>query len=110
MSGNAMEEGLLLQLDNPSHTDSGRIAVPLGAICGIAVFFIYGSVFDQRVGFLQTFFGLNVAFGIGVPTYLWLERWKENRRAKEYELIRQMREEETQRQLAAMRKKRHVEN
>ena len=106
MSGNAMEEGLLLQIDNPSHTDSGRIAVPLGAVCGIVMFFLYGAIFDQRVGYLQTLIGMITAFGIGIPTYRLLQQWKEANQAKEYEIIRQMREEETQRQLAKMKKKR----
>jgi len=107
-----MEEGLLLQIDNPSHTDSGRIAVPLSAVCGIAVFFLYGAIFDQRVGYLQTLIGITTAFSIGIPTYRLLQQWKDANRAKEYEITRRLREEETQRQLAEMKKKRtqNVEN
>ena len=35
MAGNAIEEGLLGQLDNPSHLDRGRIIVPAAAVCGL---------------------------------------------------------------------------
>mgnify|MGYP006982470331 FL=1 len=101
-----MEEGLLLQLHNPSHTDSGRIAVPLGAVCGIAMFFLYGAIFDQLVGYFQTLIGMLTAFCIGIPTYRLLQQWKESNLAKKNENMRQMREEETQRQLADMKKKR----
>jgi hypothetical protein len=34
MSGNAMEEGLIAQIDNPSHTDPARIGFLGGAILG----------------------------------------------------------------------------
>lgn len=101
-----MEEGLLLQIGNPSHLDPGRIAVPLGAVCGITVFFLFGAIFDTRVGFLQTLTGITVAFIIGIPTYWYLQKRIEARRAREHEIIRQLREQETQRQLAEMRKKR----
>ena len=35
MAGNAIEEGLLGQLHNPSHLDRGRIIVPAAAVCGL---------------------------------------------------------------------------
>ena len=39
MAGNAIEEGLLGQLDNPSHLDRGRIIVPAAAVCGLVTGF-----------------------------------------------------------------------
>jgi len=36
MSGNAMEEGLILQIHNPSHNDPSRIGFLAGALSGFA--------------------------------------------------------------------------
>ncbi len=35
MTGNAVEEGLMQQLGNPSHLDAGRIVVPAALLAGI---------------------------------------------------------------------------
>ncbi len=70
MVGNAAEEGLMLQIDNPSHLDRGRIAVPAAAITMAATFVAVGAVLPV----LGTWLTLLVAFGVGSWVGVWLYR------------------------------------
>ena len=46
---NSMEEGVLLQIDNPSHTDASKVAALGGGALGMAVF-IGLSLFAPQLG------------------------------------------------------------
>jgi len=65
MSGNAMEEGLILQIHNPSHLDPSRIGFLAGALSGFAFLIGLTIVLPNLPRLLAVYLALAVAAGIG---------------------------------------------
>lgn len=105
MSGNALEEGLMQQLGNPSHMDAGRVAVPSGAIAGILTYLVLGVLLGGGWVILRLALSAAVCAGIGGLIYQAIERKRldaENRRQNE---MRASQTAETERQIAEMLKR-----
>ncbi len=102
MSGNAMEEGLLLQIHNPSHSDPTRIGFLAGALSGFAAIVAITIVLPGLPRLVTVYLAIGVAAAVG--SYVTL---KIKSRRKQYKVSlmiekRQMQATETNRQIADM--------
>lgn len=95
MTGNSIEEGLMLQIGNPSHLDRGRIAVPAGAIVGgVLAFMIDGPVW------LRLLIGGLAGVTVFIMLYRHLGQRALQRAAQQQEAARQERIKSVERQLS----------
>lgn len=102
MVGNSAEEGLILQVKNPSHSDVGRAAAPAGIIAGLVAFWLSGAL--PLVGiFPRILLGLTVALALGGWLYRRMMRTRLDRAAAERAAARQRDADEAARQIAAMK-------
>lgn len=105
MSGNALEEGLLGNLNSPTHLDPARIAVPLAAICAILIYLGLGSFLPGLHPILKLLLSFAIFFAVFLSVWRRLLRRQLLRTAAEMEAQRQAMNAETERQVAEMRKK-----
>lgn len=63
---NASEEGLLMSLNNPSHTDDGRVSVPLGIVAFTASMYLLWLIFPSMSLFWRLFFAMGAGSGSAV--------------------------------------------
>lgn len=95
MTGNAAEEGVILQIDNPSHMDRARVAVPAGAVVGIVTALaLPGPVW------LRVLVGLVAGVTVSVMLHRALERRAMARAAEAQEAARRERMKAVEKQLA----------
>lgn len=103
MSGNATEEGLIGQLNNPSHTDPARITVPFAAIAGLLAF----MVLSYHVPDLSSWAKALISFGLFFSIYGIAARILDDRilraLAREMETRRAAQIRETERRIAQMK-------
>ena len=102
MVGNAAEEGLLTQIGNPSHLDPGRIAVPAGFVSGIVTFLSLGWPFGVGGRFVVATL---VCVTVGLVVWRWLHRREQDGATRAMAERREMKRAETQRKIAAMKKR-----
>ena len=105
MSGNAMEEGLMTQIGNPSHADPSRIGFLAGAVPGFLIMIFLPAFFPRLTGFGSSLIALTIGLLIGVTVTRLLHR-----RIKAREVIRLTQEREkmaleTARQIKEMKAK-----
>ncbi len=102
MVGNALEEGLIGQRDNPSHTDIGRISVPAGGVVGLLTWFMLVGLVPDIGGALPV--ALAVAFGgwVAWRTHKALHDRATGRAASALQAARDAADAETRRRIAAM--------
>ncbi|MFV2052886.1 hypothetical protein [Aliiroseovarius sp. YM-037] len=105
MSGNALEEGLMQQLGNPSHVDAGRVAVPFGAVAGILTYLILGAVFGGGWSIWRFLLAAIVCAGVGGMIYRMIERKRLDAENKRQAERRASQTAETERQIAEMVKR-----
>ncbi|WP_166415663.1 hypothetical protein [Cochlodiniinecator piscidefendens] len=103
MSGNSLEEGVMLQLKNPSHLDVGRVAVPAGVVLGLIVYIALG-VFIPPLGWLPKILA-GLLVGVPVSASIYRRMTEKRMKAEQARLFeeRALRIEETERQLARMK-------
>ena len=89
MSGNAMEEGLILQIHNPSHTDPSRVGFLAGALSGFAFLVALSAVLPTLPLILQIYIGLAVAAAVGTIVTLRITASRANRAADKMIVKRQ---------------------
>jgi hypothetical protein len=104
MSGNAMEEGLMTQIGNPSHTDPSRIGFLAGAVPGLLIVIFLPAFFPRLTGFGAAFVALVLGLAIGLTVTRYLQA-----KIKAREVLRLIEERkrdavETNRQIAEMNK------
>lgn len=74
MTGNAMEEGLMTQINNPSHTDPSRIGFLAGAAPGLLIVIFLPMFVPRLTGFGALVIGLTVGLLIAVLVTRWLQK------------------------------------
>jgi membrane associated rhomboid family serine protease len=102
MSGNAMEEGLMTQIGNPSHLDPSRIGFLAGAVPGFLIVIFLPSFVPRLTGFGAAFIGLVIGLAIALTVTRRLQA-----KIKAREVLRMIEERkrdatETERQIAEM--------
>ncbi len=102
MSGNAMEEGLILQIHNPSHTDPSRVGFLAGALSGFAFLVALSAVLPTLPLILQIYTSLTVAAAVGTFVTLRITASRANRAADKLIEKREMLAQETARKIAEM--------
>ncbi len=102
MSGNAMEEGLILQIHNPSHTDPSRVGFLAGALSGFAFLVALSAVLPTLPLILQIYTSLAVAAAVGTFVTLRITASRANRAAGKLIEKREMLAQETARKIAEM--------
>jgi len=102
MSGNAMEEGLILQIHNPSHTDPSRVGFLAGALSGFAFLVALSAVLPTLPLILQIYSGLAVAAAVGTLVTLRITASRANRAAGKLIEKREMLAQDTARKIAEM--------
>ncbi|MGR3289768.1 MAG: hypothetical protein ACU0C9_01035 [Paracoccaceae bacterium] len=65
MSGNAMEEGLMLQIHNPSHLDPSRIGFLAGALSGFAAVLLITVILPAMPRLLTVYLAIAVTVAVG---------------------------------------------
>ncbi len=102
MSGNAMEEGLILQIHNPSHSDPSRVGFLAGALSGFAFLVASTVVLPTLPMILQVYAGLAVAAAVGTIVTLRITTSRIDRAADKMIVKREMLAHETARKIAEM--------
>ncbi len=102
MSGNAMEEGLILQIHNPSHTDPSRVGFLAGALSGFAFLVALSAVLPTLPLILQIYTSLAVAAAVGTFVTFRITAGRANRAADKLIEKREMLAQETARKIAEM--------
>jgi len=102
MSGNAMEEGLILQIHNPSHLDPSRIGFLIGALSGFVALVISTILLPNLPRLLATYMALAVAAAIGTYVTTRIAAARARRKAEDMIAARAMQQAETKRQIAEM--------
>ena len=103
MSGNAMEEGLILQIHNPSHLDPSRFGFLAGALSGFAGLVVITTIFPNLPALIATYISLAIVAGVG--TFVTVKIIARRTRRAEQRMInrRDMQEAETKRKIAEMK-------
>jgi hypothetical protein len=98
MVSGASEEGLMLQIDNPSHLDPARRSVPAGLVLGT-----FAGVFASSYvnSFIAAVFGMFCGIVTITVLQTWLMSRAKERSAKRMEEIQDLRAIERDRQMAA---------
>ena len=104
MVGNAAEEGLMTQLDNPSHLDRSRITVPASIVCGLLVGHFVWRVVTPSSFFIPILVASAVCAAVAWRLSSWFARRDEAARTAQLEAARAIQIAETERRLAEMRK------
>ena len=102
MSGNAMEEGLILQIHNPSHTDPSRVGFLAGALSGFAFLVALTAFLPTLPRILQIYAALAVAAAVGAFVTLRITTSRLDRAADKMIVKREMLAHETARKIAEM--------
>ena len=103
MSGNAMEEGLMLQIHNPSHLDPSRIGFLAGALSGFAAIIVSTIALPDLPRLLAAYLALAVAAAVGAYITRRIANGRRTREDAEMIAARAMQEAETKRQISAMK-------
>lgn len=103
MSGNAMEEGLILQIHNPSHTDPSRFGFLCGALSGFATLVGLGVLFPNLPRLLSVYLSIGAAVAIGTWVTRATIRRREQKQADGMQAKRELLAAETARQIIAMK-------
>ncbi len=104
MAGNAAEEGLLGQIENPSHVDRGRIVVPAAILAGVAASYVADWSVPRLTLWGEIVFGTVVGVAVAWRLARWFQIHDGVRADREREKKRADQVAETERQIAAMRK------
>lgn len=102
MSGNATEEGLLTQIDNPSHSDIGRVAAPAGLVAGGVVYMVLGRVIPVLGVFPKFVLAAIVCLAIGIAVWRYLNGAMMARDSARRHAAREEQERRTQAELQRM--------
>ena len=102
MSGNAMEEGLILQIHNPSHLDPSRIGFLAGALSGFAALVVTTIVLPGLPRLLAVYLALGVAAGVGTVVTRRIAGARAQRDIAQLMAMRAMQEAETKRKITKM--------
>lgn len=103
MRGNAMEEGLMLQINNPSHTDPARISALLAFLVWIFSFLLMNFDSSFSGTYIRTVIAEIIALAAFAILYRHLTRNIVARKAAEMEEYRRMLNSDTERKLAEAR-------
>jgi len=102
MSGNAMEEGLILQIHNPSHNDPSRIGFLAGALSGFAFLIGLTIVLPNLPRLLAVYLAIAVATGVGTAVTKHIHATRLRRVADDLIARRLVQQAETERQIQEM--------
>ncbi len=102
MVGNAAEEGLMGQIDNPSHVDRGRIVVPAAFLAGYGAGYLLWRLVPWVTAWGAFVVGSLVCVVVAYRLALRFERRDWARRSAEREAARAHQVAETDRQIRAM--------
>lgn len=102
MVGNSAEEGLMQQIDNPSHTDLGRIVVPAALISGVLIYLFAGRYLPVLAIGGRLVLGFLTTAAVSVLLHRWLLARRTARFAAEMEAGRARRADESARQILGM--------
>ncbi len=103
MSGNAMEEGLIQQIHNPSHTDPSRFGFLAGALSGIASMILLSVIFPNLPRLLTVYLSLAVTALIGTLITRRITRARKVRDVNKRIQMRKAHQAETVRKIALMK-------
>lgn len=103
MSGNAMEEGLIQQIHNPSHLDPSRIGFLAGALVGFGSLVVITVIFPGMPRLLSAYSGLGIAAAVGARVTVRITAARQGREVEGLIAARAMQQAETERQIAAMK-------
>lgn len=103
--GNSMEEGILLQINNPTHTSVGRVSVSSAAVSAV-VFFVATNFYFPEVKFPIALSSSIVLFCIvGIFVHRWVISKRVENEAKVLEYRRLEQQREAERRIAEMKQK-----
>ncbi|MEE9387703.1 MAG: hypothetical protein V3U96_03770 [Paracoccaceae bacterium] len=102
MSGNAMEEGLILQIHNPSHLDPSRLGFLVGAVSGIGALFALSAVAPNMPRIISVYLALAVVAAVGTLVTCSIAGARKRRKVDALIAARAMHEAETKRKIAQM--------
>ncbi len=104
MSGNAMEEGLLLQIHNPSHLDPARLGFLVGAVAGFVALLGISAVLPWLPRLIAVYFALAVVAGVGTVVTMRITATRKRHEVDVLMAARARDEAETRRQIAEMKR------
>ena len=104
MVGNAAEEGLMQQVGNPSHLDTGRIVVPAAALTGCGAGYLVWRLIPVVTVWTALIVGVVIAGLVAWRLAIWFANRAESRTSQMREAKRAAEVAETNRQLAAIHK------
>lgn len=102
MVGNSAEEGLMQQIDNPSHTDLGRIVVPAALISGVLIYLFAGRLLPVLAIGGRLVLAFVTTAAVSVLLHRWLSARRIARHAAAMEAARAREAAEAERQMHAM--------
>jgi len=102
MAGNAAEEGLMQQLGNPSHVDTGRIVVPAAALSGYASGYLVWRLIPSVTVWTALIVGVIVCGLVARRLARWFSARKLARETADREAIRAEQIADTKRKVSAM--------
>jgi len=105
MTGNAMEEGLMTQINNPSHTDPSRVGFLAGAAPALFIVIFLPMFVPRLTGFGALVIGMTFGLLIGVVVTRVFSRKIASKEQARMAAERQRNEAEANRQIAAMKAK-----
>ena len=105
MVGNAAEEGLLGQIDNPSHVDTGRITVPAAIVSGIVTGNLVWVFVPRSTVWLSIVLGALVCGVVAWRLARWFRLREQAETSAAHERRRAEQIAESQRQIAILKAK-----
>ncbi len=102
MSGNAMEEGLILQIHNPSHLDPSRIGFLAGALSGFVSLGGITVVLPNLPRILAVYMALAVVAAVGSLVTRRISAKRQQQKVDAMIAARAMQQAETDRQISEM--------
>ena len=104
MSGNATEEGLLLQVNNPSHVDPARFGFLSGGVVFLLTFLTLLSLMPGVTPTLPFCLSLGLSLWAARKVSRRIAADRLSREVQRLDAQRQAREAEAERQIAAMKR------
>ena len=108
MSSNALEEGLLSNPSNPTHKDPARPAALLSAVVAVLSYFALRSVLPSTPVILLLLVSAAVFITLIVFFLIWLSHRAARKAAMRLAARRQQETQETQRNIAQMKREKNA--
>lgn len=98
-----MEEGLIQQIHNPSHTDPSRFGFLAGALSGFVTLVTLSAVFPALPRLIAAYLSLGVVAAVGTLVTVRITAKRKERRVQDMIEEREMQQAEAARKIAGMK-------